>query len=204
MPAALVSIWRNKRRSMAMLFGIILGTVIISSVVIYTGILQKENYESVVENTAYEASFRLLETGTESELWGLAEQIMEDERVESTTVFGGVPQSSPFGGGPHFGLRMRGEATMRATLLFPGSELQTPDTGSDITPYFVRGNFTGTTIYERMIGERLEVLIRVDEMVVANLLRELGDTVGGVDEVCLRLILGLQQLFLSDGLLLQS
>ena len=86
---SLQSIWRNKRRSMSLLSGVILGTVILSGIVIYTGVLQEENYRSIVNDASFEITFTLTEGGEENALWNLSSEITNDSRVLSSTVLGG-------------------------------------------------------------------------------------------------------------------
>jgi len=158
---ATVRIFRNKRRSMAMLSGIVLGTLIISSIFIYTDVLEREIYESMVQGIPYEASFSLNEPGNESSLWAFADQIANDPRVESVTVFaGGVPGGDSFySEGGASGIFE--QPTLRLNAKIDGDSLeQTADRfdegGDAINPVFVRDNFIETSIYEKIIGERIE------------------------------------------------
>ena len=146
-------IMRNRRRSMAMISGIILGTLIISSILIYTGILQEDNYRSIIQSTSYEVSFTLSDPGPESRLWHIAESFKEEERVESMTVFGGIPFSSSFGDGGHMG-----RSSLRISISGDVKLLDVDDfaRGAEITPLFVRDNFTSTSIYDKMIGSNIE------------------------------------------------
>ncbi len=158
---ASVRIFRNPRRTMAMLSGIILGTLIISSIFIYTDVLENEMYESMVQGIPYEVSFSLAEPGNESTLWAYADEIANDPRVESTTVFtGGVP-----GGGGHYsegGTSSMWEGpSMRLNAVVDGDTLEQTmggweDQGEIVNPVFVRDNFSETGIYEKMIGEAIE------------------------------------------------
>ena len=158
MADAAVRIFRNKRRSMAMLSGIILGTLIISSIFIYTDVLEREIYESMVQGIPYEASFSLNEPGNESSLWAYADQIKDDPRVESATVFtGGVP-----GGNGYYSkgnTMVIWEPTLWLNALIDGDTKPQPEVWDEedgINPVFVRDNFTTTSIYDKVIGERLE------------------------------------------------
>ena len=146
-------IWSNKRRSMAMISGIVLGTLIISSILIYTGILQEDNYRSIIQTQSYETLFTLSDPGPESRLWNVAETLESEERVESMTVFGGIPSISIFEENRH-----RFETSL--TVSIPG-DVELLDEGgfgggTELTPMFVRENFTATSIYDRMIGDSLE------------------------------------------------
>lgn len=146
-------ILRNKRRSMAMISGIILGTLIISSILIYTGILQEENYRSIIQATSYETSFTLSDPGPESRLWNVAESLEDEERIESMTVFGGVPTTSFFGDRDHgvrssLSISIPGDVKLLEEDEFGG--------GAGITPLFVRDNFTSTSIYDKMVGRNIE------------------------------------------------
>ncbi len=54
-----------------------------------------------------------------------------------------------------------------------------------------------------VLGERFKILVAVDEVVVADPVGQLGDPIGRVDELCLRLVLRLRELALADRLDLQ-
>ena len=153
-------IFRNKRRSMAMLSGVMLGTLIFSSIFIYTGVLKQETYESVIKQISYEVSFTLNEPGTEDDVWALADKINDDKRVESLTVFiGGTPGggTDPFGDtdmmsmGPIVSAKIDGDVTVQQQ-----TENQARPAIAGIKPVFVGDNFTSTTIYDKLIGDRIE------------------------------------------------
>ncbi|MDP6154962.1 MAG: FtsX-like permease family protein [Candidatus Thermoplasmatota archaeon] len=146
-------IMRNRRRSMAMISGIILGTLIISSILIYTGILQEDNYRSIIQSTSYEASFTLSDPGPENRLWNVVDSLEDEKRVESMTVFGGIPFSSTFGDGEHMG-----RSSLSISISGDVKLLDVDDfgRGAEITPLFVRDNFTSTSIYDKMIGSNIE------------------------------------------------
>jgi ABC-type lipoprotein release transport system permease subunit len=153
-------IFRNKRRSMAMLSGVMLGTLIFSSIFLYTGVLKQETYESVIKQISYEASFTLNEPGTEDDVWALASRINNEKRVESSTVFvGGDPGggTDPFGDtdmlsmGPIVSARIEGDVAREQ----PSGNEAWPAIAT-IKPVFVGDDFTSTTIYDKLIGDRLE------------------------------------------------
>ncbi len=156
---ASVRIFRNKRRSMAMLSGIMLGTLIIASIFIYTGVLQQETYESVVQQIAYEASFTMSDPGTEDEVWALADKINDDKRVESSTVFiGGTPGSE----NENF-IQSDVMSSVRVSAKIDGDvevlqrgEGEVRQESAFIKPVFVSNTFISTTIYDKLIGDRLE------------------------------------------------
>ncbi len=157
---SLNGIMRNRRRSMAMISGIILGTLIISSILIYTGILQEDNYRSIIQTTSYEVSFTLSDPGRESRLWNVAKSLESEERIESLTVFGGIPLSSMFGGGEGMG-----RSSLRISIPGDVKLLDIDDfaRGAQITPLFVRDNFTSTSIYDKMIGSNIEGTFDLDD-----------------------------------------
>ena len=153
---AIMRIVKNKRRSMAMLSGIILGTLIITSVFIYIDVLEKQNYESVVREIAYETSFTLNEPGTEDQLWEIAEQISDDERVESSTVFtGGIPGGGVEQWGDDWQV-VRLKAAIEGDIEVIQPDGDGSNMGTDINPVFVNETFTSTSIYDKLIGDRIE------------------------------------------------
>ena len=158
---AVVRIFRNPRRTLAMLSGIILGTLIISSIFIYTNVLQNEMYESMVKGIPYEVSFQLEEEGNETLLEEYAHEIEKDPRVESATVFtGGTPGGNGYyteGGGPVFWE----DPDFRLIARIDGDTLiQTMERWEDeaavVNPVFIDDDFSSTTIYDKLIGDRLE------------------------------------------------
>ncbi len=159
-------IYKNPRRSMAMLSGIILGTLIISSVFIYANVLEKETYEAMVGGIPYEASFSLNEPGNESELWSYANRIKNDHRIESVTVFsGGSPMGNGvYGEGGVIAYDDDDAALQLTVKIADDTQVQSIESGGPggyrtkgvINPVFIRENFTGTTIYDKVVGDRLE------------------------------------------------
>lgn len=139
---SLQSIFRNKRRSTAMISGIILGVSILSGIIIYTDVLQQENFESIVSGAEYEVSFNVIEAiHGEDLLWEIGNKIKDDIRVESSTVITG-PRSSLF------------SVQTENFVVTLSSELESidPETESlsTFTPLFVRENYTSTSISEKL------------------------------------------------------
>ncbi len=158
---AIIRIFRNPRRTLAMLSGIILGTLIISSIFIYTNVLQNEMYDSMVRGIPYEVTFSLEEEGNVTLLEEYAIRVNNDPRVESAVVFtGGVPGGNGYytkGGGstlwedPDFRLITRVDGdTLEQTL-----EKWEEEDGV-VNPSFVDDKFASTTIYDKLVGDRLE------------------------------------------------
>lgn len=90
-PLTMYAIFRNKRRSFAMISGIILGVTILSGIFIYSAILNEQNFQSVVESASYEVRFDILDNETVADLHALANIVEDDERVLATTVIGREP-----------------------------------------------------------------------------------------------------------------
>lgn len=65
---AVLSLFRNKRRSMSMIAGLVLGISILSGISIYSTVLMSNVYESIIEGTPYEIRMDFGETLTESRL----------------------------------------------------------------------------------------------------------------------------------------
>lgn len=151
---AAVRIFRNRRRSSAMLSGIILSTLIISSVFIFTGVMQEEIYQDFVKSIPYETSFKIRDQGNEADLWNFVDEIEDDKRVESATVF--------TGNAPLFDLNNDNweEAIQIMLLTIPGGPNSTIEDEEDedfnALPIFVRQSFTETTIYDKIFGDGID------------------------------------------------
>lgn len=88
-PNTYYAIFRNKRRSMAMLAGIILSITLLSGIILYNAELKQNNYDGMVENFPYEARFDIMGADESySELQKLSTNISADPRVVGTTIMG--------------------------------------------------------------------------------------------------------------------
>ena len=90
-PNTFVSVFRNKRRSFAMLSGIMLTTVIISGIILYNDQLKQDNYRTLIGNISSEVSFNILGENQESyqNLSIVRERIDKDPRVLDSTIKAG-------------------------------------------------------------------------------------------------------------------
>jgi ABC-type lipoprotein release transport system permease subunit len=95
-PQTFKSIIRNKRRSFAMLAGIILATSLLSGIIIYNKELKEDNYQTLIEDQPFEVGFNIPNNESSIALNELATQIRVNEKVSAATIFGG--QSGDFGG----------------------------------------------------------------------------------------------------------
>ena len=89
-PTTFFSIFRNKRRSMAMISGIILAMTLLSGIFLYNAELKQDNYETMVEDFPYEIRFDIIGNETVPEMRKLSDQIGIDPRVLDTAVIGSV------------------------------------------------------------------------------------------------------------------
>ncbi|MHA1519830.1 MAG: FtsX-like permease family protein [Promethearchaeota archaeon] len=93
-PNTFYAIFRNKRRSLAMLSGIVLSISLLSGIILYNAELKQNNYDTMVQNYPYEIRFSILEKDeTYAEMSLLSDNISKDPRVLDTSVMG----SSTFG-----------------------------------------------------------------------------------------------------------
>lgn len=146
------AISKNPRRSIAMIAGIILGTLILSSIIIYSSVLQQQNFESIVASANYEVSFTNTDKQySEGHLWELGTKIADDPRVSSYSVVTGASGSI---------FSRQNSAIMSAVLSNQiGEEKDANQAGppqADFSPYFVRDNFTQTSIYDKVTSIGLE------------------------------------------------
>jgi putative ABC transport system permease protein len=93
-PNTYYAIFRNKRRSLAMLAGIVLSITLLSGIILYNAELKQNNYDTMVKNYPYEARFSIYgENETYTAMSALSNNISEDPRVLDATIMG----SSSFG-----------------------------------------------------------------------------------------------------------
>ncbi len=85
-PNTFYAIFRNKRRSMAMLSGIVLSITLLSGIFLYNAELKQNNYDGMVENYPFEVRFHIIGNETYSELNKLSNNISADSRVTDTTI----------------------------------------------------------------------------------------------------------------------
>jgi len=85
-PNTFYAIFRNKRRSLAMLSGIVLSITLLSGIMLYNAELKQNNYDGIVENYPYEVRFDIIGNETYSELSKLSNNISADSRVTDTTI----------------------------------------------------------------------------------------------------------------------
>ncbi len=88
-PQTFKSIIHNKRRSFAMLAGIILATSLLSGIIIYNKELKEDNYQTLIEDQPFEVGFNIPNNESSIALNELATQIRSNERVLAVSIFGG-------------------------------------------------------------------------------------------------------------------
>lgn len=89
-PTTFFSIIRNRRRSVAMLSGIILSIALLSGIILYNVELKQDNYDTIVGDFPYEVRFDIMGNEILSEMRKLSDYISSDERVVDTTVIASI------------------------------------------------------------------------------------------------------------------
>ena len=158
---ATVRIFRNRRRSTAMLSGIILSSLVIGSVFIFTQAMQEDFYNDFVQEIPWEASFTYKEEGNESYLWGLGDRISDDKRVESYTVISRTEPGSEDDWENGLNYDKYTETYVKFYAYLPTPEnLSTEEKEVyervDPEPIFGRNSFKETTIYDKIFSDNLE------------------------------------------------
>ncbi|MHA2252324.1 MAG: ABC transporter permease [Candidatus Kariarchaeaceae archaeon] len=85
-PLTTYAIFRNKRRSFAMISGIVLGIMILSGIFLYSTVLEQQNFETIVNNAPYEITLNLRTDETRESLLDLADLIQSDPEVLDYTI----------------------------------------------------------------------------------------------------------------------
>ena len=144
-PLTVYAIFRNKRRSFAMISGIVLGVMILSGIFIYTSVLDRQNFETVVESASYEVRFDVLDNETRDNLNELKSMIVEDPRATDATIIAREPGDYL----PSVEFNLDGEDT----------SVETPDNVqvnmANIIPLFVDSTFGDSVIGQR-VGADME------------------------------------------------
>ncbi|UYP47152.1 hypothetical protein NEF87_003437 [Candidatus Lokiarchaeum ossiferum] len=81
------SIVRNKRRSMAMLSGIVLAVTLLSGILLYNDELKQNNYKTIVQDFPYDARFDIMGNETLDNMKDLESFILNDSRTLDTALF---------------------------------------------------------------------------------------------------------------------
>ena len=136
-PQTFKSIIHNKRRSFAMLAGIILATSLLSGIIIYNQKLKENNYLTLIENQPFEVVFNIPNNESTVALTELADQIRVNEKVSAVSIFGGA--TDDFGKG------------YMQTRLFSVSELESNDSEGQ----WVNGLFMEESTLLNEIGEKI-------------------------------------------------
>jgi len=189
---ALVRIVRNRRRSTAMLSGIILSSLVIGSVFIFTDAMQEDFYNDFVKAIPWEASFTYKEEGNETYLWDLGDRFSDDERIESYTVVSRTNQGGDFdevGDYDEFTDTFVHFSTFIPHPKNASEELRKVYESFEPESTFVRYNFINTTIYDKVFNDKLEGSFNLDpgenrtvipRSKANRLFIEVGDTIGEI------------------------
>lgn len=88
---ASVSVWRNKRRSLSMVSGMVVGGAILCMIMIYSSVLIAATFDSAIENVSYEVRFDVKGDYNETEFDSFVSELGSDKRVTSAVgVYGSV------------------------------------------------------------------------------------------------------------------
>jgi len=162
---ATVRIFRNRRRSSAMLSGIILSSLVIGSVFIFTQAMQEDFYNDFVKAIPFEASFTYKEEGNESYLWDIGGRFGDDDRIESYTVVSRTNPGDDFEGGGDYDKFTDSFVNFRSYIPIPDNaseEQRRAYESFEPEPTFVRENFTSTTIFDKIFEDKLEGAFDLD------------------------------------------
>ncbi|MFW9853746.1 MAG: FtsX-like permease family protein [Candidatus Thorarchaeota archaeon] len=113
---ALISLKRNKRRSVSMIAGLILGISILSGISIYTNVLMSNVYESIIEGSPFEIRMDFEGKLTESEYLAMQEYFDSNELVADAQLLYGngrlVSQATQFGSETYISSFLQAEITV--------------------------------------------------------------------------------------------
>lgn len=158
---AAVRIVRNRRRSSAMLSGIILSSLVIGSVFIFTQAMQEDFYNDFVQEIPWEASFQYKEEGNESYLWDLGDRISVDERIESYSVLSRTHPGSEDDWEEDWNYDRYSDTYVELFAYLPTTETMSIEEREVYEriypePVFTRQSFSQTTIYNKIFDDKLE------------------------------------------------
>ena len=123
-----LQILRTKRRAFALISGIMLGTMILSGIVLYSNVLQERNFESIVGNSPYEIIFDKFNGESMDSLRDLGENIAADPRIESWTEIGTIFSNNR-------------NSILSASYQITPNDLYSEGEPGDVRPLFVSDTF---------------------------------------------------------------
>lgn len=139
-PLTFLSIWRNKRRSFAILSGILLAMTLLSGIILYNNELKRNNYASLITDQPYEVQFVVMGNASDTALQDITAQIKIDQRVAAITTIGASSS----------GFQSRNQ--IRSSIKLPD------DTGTitNPTPIFVDNSFMNSEIGAKLLNMDFE------------------------------------------------
>ncbi|MFX0184150.1 MAG: FtsX-like permease family protein [Candidatus Hodarchaeota archaeon] len=87
--SSLLSIWRNKRRSMSMIAGLILGISIMAGILLYTTVLMNNVYDTVIEGSPYEIRMDFRGEITDAQIERLKEDFTSNPKISDAQLIYG-------------------------------------------------------------------------------------------------------------------
>ncbi len=87
--SSLLSIWRNKRRSMSMIAGLILGISILAGILLYSTVLMNNVYDTVIEGSPYEIRFDFKQTLSDTEIENFRQKLVDEIKISDAQLLFG-------------------------------------------------------------------------------------------------------------------
>jgi ABC-type antimicrobial peptide transport system permease subunit len=87
--SSLMSIWRNKRRSISMISGLILGISIMAGILLYTTVLMNNVYDTVIEGSPYEIRMDFRGSITDNQIEALRQEFASNPKISDAQLIYG-------------------------------------------------------------------------------------------------------------------
>ncbi|MHA2296856.1 MAG: FtsX-like permease family protein [Candidatus Hodarchaeales archaeon] len=87
--SSLIAVWTHKRRSLAIVSGMVLSGAIITGMVIYSNILLVATYDSIIENTPFEVRFDGPQDQSTVDMTDFKNQLLQKPQVSAASVIVG-------------------------------------------------------------------------------------------------------------------
>ncbi|MHA2501654.1 MAG: ABC transporter permease [Candidatus Kariarchaeaceae archaeon] len=157
------TIYRTRRRAFALISGIMLATMILSGIILYSNVLTQRNFESIVGDTSYEIAFNKYNDERFSTLNDIGQSLITDpqfsDRVDTYAVIGGIQSNrqnsifditvQPQNGSDYFKEDLQNGADFEA--LFVDQNFFSSEIGQSIQDIYYDGEFRLPTVDEVII-----------------------------------------------------
>jgi cell division protein FtsX len=144
-PTTIYSVFRNRRRSFAMLSGIMLSMIILSGIFIFNDQLKQDNYQTLIGDIPFEVRFDILsEPEDYNNMLKLKTEIEENPKVLDTEIIGGTNSNEQN--------NMMEVLFARSANISSITEIESviTDISVRVTPFFIDHTF-----FNGLIGENL-------------------------------------------------